>query len=251
MKTITISFKKLLGKGRAWITPKGFTSEFYNLLVSPLAEVFKYLQNLRFTHFATMILNENNISNSEELFDIKPRETLQERAEDIELAWRMLSGNSSYKTLEKYLQKAGFEVYISENTSETAPNLGKGFNYGNIQYSGENEGKTAQYGGHLGRVIGNGFLNIAGSVKDPAQFVNGKSAFYIKGYFDPTDKDWERIVEIVLRFKQAHIVAVCQISERKRADNEWFNTQVFADAIDGGSPSTVVFVEKLNKDGGV
>ena len=51
-----------------------------------MAEVFKYLQNLRFTHFATMILNENNISNSEELFDInsKPQNATRQIKDEAE-----------------------------------------------------------------------------------------------------------------------------------------------------------------------
>lgn len=250
MKTVEIAFKKNLGKGRAWITPKGFTSDFYDLIVSPFSELFSYFKGLKKVHFSTVEIDENNIINNEDLFDITPRETLEERAEDIDLAWKMLSGNSAFQTLENYLQRAGFEVYISENTSGV-PNLGTGFNYGGVQYDGEIDDKHAQYGGHLGRVIGNGFLNIAGKIKDPAQFINGNHAFYIQGFFDPSDKEWDRIIEIVLRLKPAHTVAVCQIAERKKADNEYYNTSVFADVIDGGTPFTKLFKEKLNRNRGV
>ena len=251
MKTVEIAFKKNLGKGRAWLTPKGFTSDFYELLVSPFSELFSYFKGLKKVHFSTVELDENNIINNEDLFGITPRNTLEERAEDIDLAWKMLSGNSAFKTLEDYLQRAGFDVYISENTSDNTPYLGTGFNYGGVQYDGEIDDKHAQYGGHLGRVIGNGFLNIAGTIKDPAQFVNGKHAFYIEGYFDPSDGEWDRIIEIVLRLKPAHAVAVCQIAERKKADNEYYNTTVFVDKIDGGTPFTTLFKEKLNKNRGV
>lgn len=251
MKNLVIAFKKMLGKGRAWISPLGFTSDFLEILVSPFLDLYDYFVNLKYTHFPSKYTDLKNILNEEDLFDIDPRDTLEKRAEDVELSWKMLSGNSSYKTLEGFLQRAGFDVYIIENIPSETPFLGKGVNYGNTQYNGSNEDKKAQYGGHSGRVIGNGFLNIAGIVKDPVQFVDGKSAFYIKGYFDPTDKEWERIIDIVLKFKQAHAVAICQIAERKRADNEWHNTILFPDSIDGGKPSTTNFVEKLNKDGGV
>ena len=246
MKTVEIAFKKNLGKGRAWLTPKGFTSDFYELLVNPFSELFSYFKGLKKVHFSTVELDENNIINNEDLFGITPRNTLEERAEDIDLAWKMLSGNSAFQTLENYLQRAGFDVYVYENTDENTPDLGQGFQYGAVQYDGEIDDKHAQYGGHAGRVIGNGFLNIAGKIKDPAQFLNGKHAFYIQGFFDPSDKQWDRIVEIVLRLKPAHAVAVCQIAERKEADNGYYNTTVFADVMDGGYPDTTLFKEKIN-----
>lgn len=247
MKTISIAFKKLLGSGRAWATPKGFTSDFYDLLSSPFAELYNFLKDLRFSHFTTSVIDENNIINNEDLFGIQPKENLEERAEDVELAWQMLTGNSNYKTLENYLQRARFEVYIYENTSSGKPNLGQGFQYNGVQYNGEIESKPAQYGGHSGRVIGNGFLDIEGKILDPVNIVNGKHTIYIKGYFDPTDKEWERIVEITLKFKPAHVVAVCQIVERKKADNGYPDTVDFIDRIDGGYPDTTFFEEKLNK----
>ena len=246
MKTIEISFKKNLGKGRAWVTPKGFTSDFYDLLVSPFSELFSYFKGLKKVHFSTVELDENNIINNEDLFDLTPENTLEQRADNIDLAWKMLSGNSAFQTLENYLHRAGFDVYIFENTSGDTPNLGSGFNYGSIEYDGEIDEKHAQYGGHSATIIGNGFLNIAGKIKDPAQFVNGKSAFYIKGFFEPTDKDWDKIIEIVLKLKPAHAVAVCQIAERKEADNGYYDTTDFLDVLDGGYPDTTLFIEKIN-----
>ena len=251
MSKITVAFKKLLGNGRAWRTPSGFTSEFLDILVSPIEEIKERLSVIKNAHFVSILTDEDNIVNNEELFDITPRNTLAERAEDIDLAWQMLSGNSNYKTLENYLQRAGFELYIIENVDGTTPNLGQGFNYNGVQYDGEIDDKHAQYGGHTGRVIGNGFLNIEGKIKDPAQFVNGKHAFYIEGFFDPSDAEWDRIIEIVLRLKPAHVVAVCKVAERKKADNEYYNTAVFIDRIDGGRPGTKVFKEKLNRNRGV
>ena len=38
-KNVEISFKKLLGNGRAWKTPVGFTAELLEVLVSPLSEL--------------------------------------------------------------------------------------------------------------------------------------------------------------------------------------------------------------------
>ena len=248
MKNLPLVFIKNLGKGRAWRNPAGETLDFLNIIGETLEDIKDYFKDLKFTHFTVNYLDENNVLNGEDLFDITLKKpTLAERAEDVDLAWRMLAGNSSYKTLEKHLQRSGFELFIIENTDENTPDLGSGFQYGNTQYGGEIDDKKAQYGGHTGRVIGNGFLNIQGRINDPAQFVNGKHSIYIKGYFDPSDSEWDKIVEIVLRMKPAHVVAVCQIAERKKADNEYYDTTVFVDRIDGGHPDTTDFKEKLNR----
>lgn len=251
MNFIAAAFKKMLGNGRAWMCVDEFTSEFINVITSPILELAKKVISLKYTHFTTLDIDENNIVNHEELFNITPKGNLQQRAEEIDLAWGMLSGNSNFKTLETFLQRAGFELYVSENVNSSMPDLGTAFNYGFVEYDGEIDDKKAQYGGHSGRIIGNGFLNIAGTIKDPAQFVDGKNAFYITGYFDPTDSEWDRIIEIVLKLKPLHNVAVCKIAERKRADNEYYNTESFANNIDGGDPATQFFIERLNTNGGV
>ena len=242
------TFTKLLGNGRAWKTPHGLTADFYKLLISPFRILFLFIKNLRFTHFQEDYIDENNIINDEELFGITDKaETLDERAAEVALAWRLLCGNAHYKTLEYFLRKAGFELEIIENTDETV-NLGMGTNYGTGAYNGYIEDKKMQYGGHYSRVIGNGFLNIEGTIREPAQFKNGKNAFYIRGFFDPTDAQWNKILDIVLRVKQAHTVAVCQIAERKLADNDWYYQEEFPQFIDGGHPDTTYFIERLNPD---
>lgn len=246
MSKITVAFKKLLGNGRAWRTPLGFTSEFLELLAYPLEKIKKRLSALRFTHFQETYVDENNIINDEELFGITEKaDTLEERASEIALSWNLLSGNAHYKTLEYFLRKAGFEIEVIENTDEDI-SLGHGTNYGTGAYNGYIEDKKMQYGGHDSKVIGNGFLNIEGTVREPAQFKNGRNAFYIRGYFDPTDVQWDKILDIVLKVKQAHTVAVCQIAERKVADNDWYYQEQYAQMIDGGHPDTTYFIERLN-----
>lgn len=251
-KVVEISFKKLLGNGRAWRTPSNFTSEFLEILISPFAELKEKFINLKYTHFPTFFQDENNIKNDEELFGIKKIDikdkTLSERAANVENHWKMLAGSSSFQEIENALIERGFKIRIEENSSN-APNLGSGFFYGATQYGEEKEGKKAQYGGHFSKVLGNGPLEISGMLKDPAQFLDGKNAFYIFGYFDPTDDDWNLITETILKIKPAQSVAICKIAERKIADNQYYNTTVFADRIDGGTPFTTDFVEHLNKDG--
>ena len=248
MNNFYVSFIKNLGKGRAWKTPLGFTTDMFKLFAYPIKTVYDYIKNLRFTHFQEDYIDENNIINDEELFGITDKgETLEERATENALAWRLLCGNAHYKTLEYFLRKAGFEIEIIENTDETV-NLGMGTNYGTGAYNGYIEDKKMQYGGHDSRVIGNGFLNIEGTIREPAQFKNGKNAFYIRGFFDPTDAQWNKILDIVLKVKQAHTVAVCQIAERKIADNDWYYKEEFEQFIDGGHPDTTYFIERLNPD---
>ena len=70
-KKVEISFKKLLGNGRAWRTPVGFTSELLDVFISPLSELKDRFINLKYTHFPTFFQDKNNIVNDEELFGIK------------------------------------------------------------------------------------------------------------------------------------------------------------------------------------
>ena len=248
MDILTKAFIKNLGKGRAWLCGDAFTQDLFKLFISPFADFKKYLSDMKFVHFTTKNLSENDIQNGEILFGTTHvADSLEARASNVEMSWRMLAGNSAFATLEYYLQKAGFELYIVENTEADVPNMGSGFVYGGTEYGDTKEGKKAQYGGHSAKVIGNGMLNIEGTTLEPAQFVNGASSFYIIGFFDPTDDEWDYITEIVMKFKPAHTVAICKVAERKVADNEWASTKLFNERIDGGNASTRVFKEWLNK----
>ena len=114
---IETAFKKLLGNGRAFLTPRGFTSDFLDLLISPLSELKAKLINLKLTHFPTRHLDENNVLNGEELFAIEETEglTLPERAANVEGQWSIFGGSQSYKQLELILQKKGLPIRIIEN----------------------------------------------------------------------------------------------------------------------------------------
>lgn len=248
MDILTRTFIKNLGKGRAWIACDDFTKDVFELFCSPFVDFKNYLLGLKDVHFTTKKMSEDDIQNGEILFGTNHiADTLEARANDVEMSWRMLAGNSAYATLEYYLQKAGFELFIEENTSSETPNVGQGFLYGGTSYNETKDGKKAQYGGHFSKVIGNGRLNIEGSNYEPAKFINGASSFYIIGYFDPTDEEWDYITEIVLKFKPAHTVAICKIAARKVIDNKRSSTTIFTDKVNGGSASTKVFREHLNR----
>jgi hypothetical protein len=151
------TFKKLLGKGRAWLTPKGFTEDVLNLFAYPFEVVKDVLIKLKLTHFPVTYTNENNILNGEELFKITDIEgkTLTERAATVEAQWSIFGGCQNYKQIELILQRKGLPVRVIEN-------IPQGYNL---------------YGG---RLIGNGFIQTPDGEIDPINAGNLKHCFIIQ-----------------------------------------------------------------------
>ena len=180
-KNIEIAFKKLLGDGRAFRTPKGFMSEFLDLLVSPFSELKTKFINLKMTHFPTVNVEENDIINGEELFGLKETEslTLEERAANVESQWSSFAGCQTFKQIETILQKKGFPIKVIENIPQT-------------------------YNLHGARIIGNGFIITQNGKSDPIQISNGKHTFIIQSnsFFD--ESEFLKIVEAVAKNKPAH-----------------------------------------------
>ena len=180
-KTLETAFKKLLGKGRAFRTPVGFMSDFLDLLVSPLVDVKERLLNIKFTHFPTVNVDENDIVNGEELFGIKDTagKTLDERAANVESQWSSFAGCQTFKQIENILQKKGYNVCVIEN-------IPPGYN---------------TYGG---RLIGNGFIQTNSGKSDPITIKNGKYSFIVQSdnYFD--ENEFQKIVEDIAKNKPAH-----------------------------------------------
>jgi len=247
MNILTKTFIKLLGKGRAWLCNDSFTQEFFELLISPAAQLKKHLSELKYVHFPSIVIKEENVINSEIMFNLtNTSKTLETRANNAALEWRMLNGNLHYKTLENALNKAGYKIRIIEFPYSGSINLGNGITFGSYSYNQTQDSNKIQYGAHSGKLIANGILNIEEINKEPVQLVDGKNAFYIQGYFTPSESDWDKITDIVLKLKPAHKVAVCQIAERTIADNYYYNVSAFNDNIDGGTPATTEFFEHLN-----
>ena len=180
-KTLETAFKKLLGKGRAFRTPVGFMSDFLDLLVSPLVDVKERLLNIKFTHFPTVNVDENDIVNGEELFGIKDTagKTLDERAANVESQWSSFAGCQTFKQIENILQKKGYNVRVIEN-------IPPGYN---------------TYGG---RLIGNGFIQTNNGKSDPITIKNGKYSFIVQSdnYFD--ENEFQKIVKDIAKNKPAH-----------------------------------------------
>lgn len=180
-KILETAFKKLLGKGRAFRTPVGFMSDFLDLLVSPLVDVKERLLNIKFTHFPTVNVDENDIVNGEELFGIKDTtgKTLEERAANVESQWSSFAGCQTFKQIENILQKKGYNVRVIEN-------IPPGYN---------------TYGG---RLIGNGFVQTNSGKSDPITIKNGKYSFIVQSdnYFD--ENEFQKIVEDIAKNKPAH-----------------------------------------------
>lgn len=175
-KTLETAFKKLLGKGRAFRTPVGFMSDFLDLLVSPLVDVKERLLNIKFTHFPTVNVDENDIVNGEELFGIKDTtgKSLEERAANVESQWSSFAGCQTFKQIENILQKKGYNVRVIEN-------IPPGYN---------------TYGG---RLIGNGFIQTNNGKSDPITIKNGKYSFIVQSdnYFD--ENEFQKIVKDIAK----------------------------------------------------
>ncbi len=179
MKNIKIAFKKLLGKGRAFKTPVGFMSEFLDLLVSPFEDVKNRLLNLKFTHFPTVNVDENDIINGEELFRIRETEekTLEERAANVESQWGNFAGCQTFKQIENILQKKGFAVRVIENPD---------------------------YNLYGARLIGNGFIITQEGENDPIKISNGKQTFILQSDNFYDEAEFLKLVEAVAKNKPAH-----------------------------------------------
>lgn len=182
---IEIALKKLLGKGRAFRTPTGFMSDFLDVVASPFSEIKKRLIDLKFTHFPTVNLYENDIINGEELFNIKEIEgkTLEERAANVESQWSSFAGCQTFKQIENILQKKGFPVHIIENIPKEYNTYGK-------------------------RLIGNGFiLTPDGKKIDPIQIKNEKHTFIIQSDSFYNESDFLNLTEAIVKNKPSHNTA--------------------------------------------
>lgn len=180
-KNVEIAFKKLLGNGRAWRTPVGFTSELLEVLVSPFSELKERFINLKYTHFPTFFQDLNNIINDEELFGLKDveKKSLSERAGDVEAQWTIFSGYQNYKQLEQILQRKGLSVKVIEDIPE------------NQRY-----GKKA---------IGNGNIDIEGVVYDPVVITDDKNVFFVKATDFLTAEQLDSLIETVVKYRQGHL----------------------------------------------
>lgn len=174
------TFKKLLGKGRAFLFPKGFTSDFYDILMEAFEELKNRIIALKFVHFPTKYLNNNDIINGEELFGLKDVEgTDEERAANIEGQWSIFAGTQNYKQIERVLQKKGLPVKVIENIPLNA---------------------LSSFGA---RIIGNGQINTSTGKKDPIIINNGEHTFIIKAERFMSDEQINILIETVVKNKPA------------------------------------------------
>lgn len=244
MSKITVTFKKLLGNGRAWRTPSGFTSELLDIMASPLEEIKNRLSSLKYVHFPTFLVDKNNIENGEELFKIQTtkNQTLEERAASVEAQWSLLNGSLNWKPLQDALKKAQLNVSVLENLPVKPVYANTIALYGSYQYN-EKLKKTndfIRYGENSNRKIGNGNLYIKNQKYDPCA-LNTKGAaqygsFSYKGYNSEiesivqygirggsnncffitsdeplTAEQYELLTKIVLQKKPAQMIAICNI----------------------------------------
>lgn len=181
---IELTFKKLLGKGHAWRSVSSKTSEFLDVLVSPLSDVFNYFKNLKFVHFPVTYVNKSNIINGEELFGVTEIEnkTLEERAANVEGQWTALAGSKTWQQLENILLKKGIKIKIIENIPDT-------------------------YNKYGARYIGNGFLQFKTEKADPITITNYKHTFIIQAEDFLTEKDIQTLINTIIKAKPFHNAA--------------------------------------------
>lgn len=179
-KTIETTLKKLLGKGRAWRTPKGFMSDFLDLVASPFAEIKNRIINFKFTHFPTVVVDVINIENGEELFglDVDPEMDIEERAANVEGQWSIFAGGQNYKQIELILQKKGLPVRVIENIPE-------------------------HYSLYGSRTIGNGFIQTKEGKIDPIVITSKKHTFVVQADDFLTDSQIETLIDTVVKNKPA------------------------------------------------
>lgn len=179
-KTIETTLKKLLGKGRAWRTPKGFMSDFLDLVASPFVEIKNRIINFKFTHFPTVVVDVINIENGEELFglDVDPEMDIEERAANVEGQWSIFAGGQNYKQIELILQKKGLPIRVIENIP---------------QY----------YSLYGSRTIGNGFIQTKEGKIDPIVITNKKHTFVVQADDFLTDSQIETLIDTVVKNKPA------------------------------------------------
>lgn len=177
---VQTTFKKLLGKGRAFLFPKGFTSDFYDVLMESFEELKNRVITLKFVHFPTKYVNKNDIVNGEELFGLKDVEgTDEERAANVEGQWSIFAGTQNYKQIERILQKKGLPVRVIENIP-----LGAWFLYGS-------------------RVIGNGRINTPDGKVDPIVINKGENTFIVQSEDFMSDEQINILIETVVKNKPA------------------------------------------------
>lgn len=178
---IEIALKKLLGKGRAFRTPKGLMSDFLDLIVSPFSELKTRFIGLKFTHFPTVEVDENDIINGEELFNIQDIQgkTLEERAANVESQWSIFAGSQTFKQIENILRKKGYDVRVIENIP---PN----------------------YNLYGARTVGNGFIQTESGKKDPIVITNKKHTFIVQSNEFYEENDFLSLIETLVKNKPGH-----------------------------------------------
>lgn len=177
---IQTAFKKLLGKGRAFLFPKGFTADFYDVLMESFEDLKNRVIALKYVHFPTKYVNKNDITNGEELFGLKDVEgTDEERAANVEGQWSIFAGTQNCKQIENVLQKKGLPVRVIENIPLNALSL-----YGK-------------------RVIGNGRINTPNGKVDPIVINKGENTFILQADDFMTVEQINILIETVIKNKPA------------------------------------------------
>ena len=207
------SFKVLLGKGRAWLLTAPNIQECVQAFLKPVYDLYNSGYRIAFTPFPVQNSYADDLADDvtlfEEQFDIEGISTdLNERAMRVEAEWGLVGGQG-YQYIENALNAAGLNVQVIENMPfQNIANENRS-EYVNVQYNETIENYIIQYGEANYKLIGNGLLNIAGSIQDPITLNNCQNTFIVQCANNLTSSQYQILTDIILRTKP--LPSVCLV----------------------------------------
>jgi hypothetical protein len=176
-------------------------------------ELKERFEGLQFVHFPTTFLDMNNIVNGEELFDVQDVRnlTIQERANNIEMQWSLVGGQG-FGYIQSVINAANLPIRVIENLRAQDLSADVDVQYGTNQYGQVLGTKAVQYGFNNYRIIGNGLLNDAGALNDPAEFNNYKNSFFLKGLQPISNRQWNILTSLILAVKPLQTIAIAEVT---------------------------------------
>lgn len=171
------AFKKLFGDGFLFWAIAQKTNAFFDILISPFEDIFNYFKGLKSVHFPFNVLDENNIINSERMFNLEAAEELSKRGEAASAQWSLLSGSQTFLQLQNILRRLGFFIQVEEGSD------------------------CDLYGA---RTIGNGALKTQNGEVDPIEVKTGKQVFIVRALEFFNEKNIKGLIEAIVKNKPLH-----------------------------------------------
>jgi hypothetical protein len=213
---LRISFKRLLGTGRAFNIVGKTIEDVSDAFLSIFGTLINMYQRVAFAPFpslnkyATDAERLNDIENFERQFAIDtPSASLEERARNIEAQWGLVGGQGVVY-IEQTLRNAGLPIRCTENIPRINLDPLTNINYGFEQYG------LNQFGGSEFSIIANGQLVVGNISTDPIETLNSNHTILIVSDSDNdvveiTQSEFEIMNDLLLRIKPMHTVALAKV----------------------------------------